>query len=134
MWTYNYTKNQNELYHFGIIGQKWGIRRYQNPDGSLTSAGKKRYSKSEDAVRADLIRNKDISEMSNAELRTLNERIRLETEHKRINPSRIEIGKNVVISTLALIGTIATGAEAINKLIKNGKEIGTFAKKIKENT
>lgn len=35
--------NQNELYHHGILGQKWGIRRYQNSDGSLTNAGKKRY-------------------------------------------------------------------------------------------
>ena len=33
----------NELYHHGTKGQKWGIRRYQNPDGSLTPAGKKRY-------------------------------------------------------------------------------------------
>ena len=32
-----------ELYHHGIKGQKWGIRRYQNEDGSLTEAGKKRY-------------------------------------------------------------------------------------------
>lgn len=32
-----------ELYHHGILGQKWGIRRFQNEDGSLTSAGKKRY-------------------------------------------------------------------------------------------
>lgn len=32
-----------ELYHHGIIGQKWGIRRYQNADGSLTAAGKQRY-------------------------------------------------------------------------------------------
>ena len=30
-----------ELYHHGILGQKWGVRRYQNEDGSLTEEGKK---------------------------------------------------------------------------------------------
>jgi hypothetical protein len=34
--------NELELYHYGVKGMKWGIRRYQNSDGSLTSAGKKR--------------------------------------------------------------------------------------------
>lgn len=33
----------NELQHHGIKGQKWGVRRLQNKDGSLTPAGKKRY-------------------------------------------------------------------------------------------
>ena len=33
----------NELMHYGILGQKWGIRRYQNPDGTLTAAGRRRY-------------------------------------------------------------------------------------------
>lgn len=36
---------QTELYHWGISGMKWGVRRYRNRDGSLTDAGKKRYEK-----------------------------------------------------------------------------------------
>lgn len=37
----------NALQHYGIKGQKWGVRRYQNADGSLTSDGKKRYGSSD---------------------------------------------------------------------------------------
>lgn len=32
----------DDIYHYGIKGQRWGIRRYQNKDGSLTAAGKKK--------------------------------------------------------------------------------------------
>lgn len=42
MWRYNYTPDY--LCHWGVKGMKWGIRRYQNKDGSLTSLGKIRYS------------------------------------------------------------------------------------------
>jgi hypothetical protein len=38
-----YIRRQNELYHHGIQGQKWGVRRYQNEDGTLTAEGRKRY-------------------------------------------------------------------------------------------
>lgn len=36
-----------ELYHHGVLGQKWGVRRYQNKDGSLTAAGKAKIKKTE---------------------------------------------------------------------------------------
>lgn len=45
-----------ELYHHGIKGQRWGVRRYQNPDGSLTAAGQKRYDRD---VRENNAKKKD---------------------------------------------------------------------------
>ena len=43
----------DELTHFGIKGQRWGIRRYQNKDGSLTKAGKKHYDKETANLKAE---------------------------------------------------------------------------------
>lgn len=43
MSNYYIDRSPDYLEHHGILGQKWGIRRYQNPDGSLTEEGRKRY-------------------------------------------------------------------------------------------
>ena len=66
--------------HSGIKGMKWGIRRFQNKDGSLTPSGKKRYkisSKKSDRYHEDYKRahsKKSVKEMSNDELRERNNR------------------------------------------------------------
>jgi hypothetical protein len=53
----HYSSTYNVLAHHGILGQKWGVRRYQNKDGTYTVAGKKRYraSKEEQAKSQQVI-------------------------------------------------------------------------------
>lgn len=55
---------QNHIEHHGILGQKWGIRRFQNPDGSYTAAGRERYSKNSDSNNKKSISFDDAKKMN----------------------------------------------------------------------
>lgn len=110
----------NELYHHGILGMKWGIRRFQKSDGSLTSAGKNRYSK--DYKKSKEIHSKSKKELSNKELRTYVERRSLEKDYWKSTPVGSFLtengGKNA--KTLATVAGVATGVALLNKFGTEG--------------
>lgn len=87
------------LIHYGILGMKWGVRRYQNKDGSLTSAGKKRYSNNDDIKDApqkntEEPKKKSVKDMSDEELRKEVNRMQLEQNYLRMTGQNIEKGKS----------------------------------------
>ena len=101
----------DELYHFGIKGMKWGIRRFQNRDGTRTKAGLRR----EKVGRASWKR-RDATNISDEELRKRIARLQTERNYKQLMESDAhrtarDITRNVVSSTAGkVVGTVAAGA------------------------
>ena len=105
--------DNNYLQHHGILGMKWGVRRYQNKDGSLTAAGKKRVAKL-DAEREALTGKKSnsgdpapkkrtIHDVPDDELRKMVERRRMENDYlsltkhiQELTPKRVSKIKKFV--------------------------------------
>ena len=68
---------ENELMHWGIKGMKWGVRRYQNKDGSLTPAGRKRYDQ-------EMAKLKEEEKIAKNKLRTQAKLNKLEEKRKEV--------------------------------------------------
>lgn len=114
--------NNDELYHHGIKGQKWGIRRFQNKDGSLTTDGKKRYSEpnrfeslfkgkkqKKDTAKKKISSNstekkKNIHDMSDDELRKAISRMQLEQQYSNLSApaqvKKVSRGKKIAMDIL----------------------------------
>lgn len=108
--------NNNYLEHYGIKGQKWGIRRYQNRDGTLTLAGKKRsadhtennesYHEDYKAVHDD----KSVKTMSDAELKKRLARLNMEQQYSKLThkDTAYEKGMRYAKKTIETVTTVKT--------------------------
>ena len=117
---------RDELYHWGIKGMKWGVRRYQNKDGTLTSEGKKHYSQDhEDYTRVHT--KKSVREMSDSELNARINRLQKEQQYERLTASPSKLQKAIKIA-----GTTATALGTVMTLYNNGSNAMKLGKSIVE--
>lgn len=125
----------NELYHHGIEGQKWGIRRYQNPNGTLTEAGRRRYNgerptrqdkkEQKAAIKEINADRKAIAKtsayLSDKEVKQYIERLKLEQELRDLTKENTKSGKSYIKDLLK-----DAGSDAAKKILTNiAGEIGT---------
>ena len=128
--------DENELRHYGILGMKWGIRRFQNRDGTLTNLGKKRYSEDGDVGESDqtkpTVKNSKTyarsssKEMSTEELRDAVNRMMLEKQYNQLvsdlNPKKQHKAVKFVADVLATAGkdvAIQATKYAMGKAVNN---------------
>ena len=116
----------NVLGHSGIKGQKWGIRRFQNEDGTLTEAGKARYN--QDGSR------KNPEKMSDTELANANRRLSAESQYRQLTGTT-QPGRSINRDTAIKIGaTFVSTAAATFLLRKYKKDTWLGGERIKDGT
>lgn len=116
MWKYNYT---DELYHYGVLGMKWGRRKSRSRIGKpmLRTRKPKIDKRSEDSKNVAQIRKKKVNQMTNQELKEVNKRLELETKYNELANKKItgQRAVSAIIATGLTIGTIETAARNYKK-------------------
>lgn len=113
------------LWHWGVKGQKWGVRRYQNQDGTLTTEGKKRYRKEDNPDYTRAHEKKSVRELSDADLNVKINRLQKEKQYQSLvaKPNRIKQAIAIAGTTAAALGTLSNLYNNYNTVTKIGKDI-----------
>lgn len=120
--------NKDELYHYGVLGMRWGVRRQQNKLNRISKKSKKN-NWSDDATEVAKIKTKKVSQMSNAELNKVNNRKNLERNYSQLNPGAVRKGLLAAATVAGALGTIATLHEKGGRVISIGKEVAGKSRK-----
>lgn len=112
------------LTHWGVKGMKWGVRRFQNEDGTLTPAGKKRRKSVEEHDDYKRAHDKtDVRTMSDNELRARINRIQMEKQYSQLTKKETSAGRKFVGDVMREAAK-DTAKSYVSKWMKKGIEKG----------